>query len=668
MVRSDMRLKSMSKPILMNSFAPRLRVPLIAVTVLLVASVILRCALAIAFPATSSVPWTDYARAFLVGMRMDLTAILVLTAPLALWCLLVSEKKWKSRFWRALFLTGLFLASTVLTFLFLAEAFFFEEFRSRYNTVAIDYLIYPHEVFVNIWQSYPVVWIVLLCCIVAAVVTFLLKRGFRAVDPAAAQLRKPFVALAWIAVAALLGFTVNLESVRFSNERTVNELANNTFVSVATAALTRNLDYTAFYPTMPVDEAYARTRKMLESTNAVFSKDPRSVRRAIAGDATKPKMNMVLLLEESLGSEFWGVLGRPDSLTPRMDEICRKEAMLFDNIYADGNRTIRGYEGVFCSFPPLPGDSIVARDRTENVETIARVLRRDGYDTTFLYAGRGVFDGTGFFAKRNGWDRFIELTDFKNPSFLTIWGVCNEDLYDRAIEEMRDRNKRGLPFFVTTMSVSNHKPYTYPAGRIPEDPNEKRRENVVKYTDHALGRFFDMVRKEPFWTNTLFVVLADHGARVYGSQSIPIRSYEIPFLVVSPTMVPQPKRISTLGCQLDVAPTLLGMIGRPYESMFFGHDLQGDLDVSRRVLLNHNRSIGIYAEERLVTFSLNRRVDYYRGNPKIGQMVVDEAPDAKSHELERDAIAFFQTADDLYMNRRFRIDSDALPETAKASP
>ncbi len=649
----------------MPTISSRLRLPLLCVAALLVASTLLRTILAVAFPGPTVVPWTDYLRAFAVGLRFDLTAILVLTIPIALWCLLVSEKRWKSRAWRAVLLGALFIASAGFTFLFVAEGFFFEEFRSRYNTVAIDYLIYPHEVFVNIRESYPIGWIIAGCATVGVVMTWVLARGFREKNPLTPQPRRPLYAFVWLAVTLGLVLSVNIESARFSRERTVNELANNTFVSVTTAALTRNLDYSAFYPTLPPDEAYARTRKLLTSSNAPFTGDPRSLQRRVAGDASRPKLNVILLFEESLGSEFWGVLGRTNTLTPRMDEICRNEALLFDNIYADGNRTIRGYEGVFSSFPPLPGDSIVARDRSDNVETIARVLQRDGYDTTFLYAGRGVFDGTGSFAKRNGWTNFIELTDFKNPAFLTIWGVCNEDLYDRAIEEMRDRHKRGLPFFVTTMSVSNHKPFTYPKGRIAEDPNERRRENVVKYSDYALGRFFDMVRKEPFWTNTIFVVAADHGARVYGSQTIPIQSYEVPVLVVGPAVVPEPRRVSTLGCQLDVAPTILGLIGRPYETVFFGHDLLRDHDVPSRVLLNHNRSIGIYADERLVTFSLNKTVEYFRGNPKTTQMLRDDSPDERSKELEKDATALFQVADDLYMNRRFRIDSTPVDPAAK---
>jgi len=151
-------------------------------------------------------------------------------------------------------------------------------------------------------------------------------------------------------------------------------------------------------------------------------------------------------------------------------------------------------------------------------------------------------------------------------------------VFARGIEEFRALAQTGKPFLGTIMSVSNHKPFTYPAGRIPEDPNKpaRTREKAVKYSDWCLGQFFEKARKEAFWTNTVFVVVADHGARVYGSQAIPIFSYEIPLVILGPSVVKAPQRSGALGNSLDVSPTILGLIGRPYETLFFGRDLLND--------------------------------------------------------------------------------------------
>jgi phosphoglycerol transferase MdoB-like AlkP superfamily enzyme len=255
----------------------------------------------------------------------------------------------------------------------------------------------------------------------------------------------------------------------------------------------------------------------------------------------------------------------------------------------------------------------------------------------------------------NGYDRFVEQKDFSSPTFATIWGVCNEDLYQRTIEECRALAKAGKPFLATVLSVSNHKPFTYPPGRIAEDPNARKREHAVKYTDWSLGQFFKAAKNEPFYQNTIFVMIADHGARVYGSQSIPIHSYEIPLLILGPAAVTKPARLPQLGCQLDVAPTILGLIGRPYETMFYGHDLLENPVPPGRVLINHNRDIGLMRDDRMVVLSLNKKAEFYRGNPKVTEMTRVDRPDDTDLELEKDAMAIYQTADELYMQRKYRV-------------
>ena len=204
--------------------------------------------------------------------------------------------------------------------------------------------------------------------------------------------------------------------------------------------------------------------------------------------------------------------------------------------------------------------------------------------------------------------------------------------------------------------MSNHKPFTYPKGRIAEDPDERKRENAVKYSDYSLGEFFKAAKKEPFRTNTVFVVIADHGARVYGSQSIPIHSYEIPFVILGPAAVTTPARLPQLGCSLDVAPTVMGLLGRPYETLFFGRDLLKSRVDDGRVLLHHNRDIGLYTKEQMVVFGLRHTVEFYEGDPNLVEIKRITKPTNREEILERNSAAIYQVADDLYMHRRYRLD------------
>jgi phosphoglycerol transferase MdoB-like AlkP superfamily enzyme len=541
-------------------------------------------------------------------------------------------------------------------FLLVAEFYFFAEFKSRFNPVAVDYLIYPREVFINIWDAYPVPAVIAGCLFFGAVWMWVASRLFKTMWTQPVWIGRRFL---WFAGTLILFFgltrTVNLNPPHVSEDRTLNEIADNGALSFFAAAWTRNLDYPTFYRTIPRDEACARVRRMLTATNATFTGGPSDLTRKIAGDPNRPRLNVVILLEESLGSEFWGCLGRTNTLTPEMDRLATAEGLLFDNIYAAGNRTVRGMDGVLSSFPPLPGDAMVHRDRSENVETLARVLKRDGYDTLFIYGGHARFDNMKPFLVANGFDRIVEQKDFPHPAFATVWGVSDEDLYAGAIREFRALSRTNRPFFATLLTVSNHKPYTYPTGRIPENPNGKR-ENVVKYTDWCLGRFFQAAKPEAFWTNTIFVVVADHGARVYGSQDIPIFSYEIPLVILGPAVVQSPQRIRALGCSLDVPTTILGLMGRPYQSLFLGRDLLRDPPDTLRALLNHNRDVGLFARDRLVVLGLQKKVEFYAGNPHRVELQPVPQPTPEDLELEKDAAALFQVADELYMNRRYHLD------------
>lgn len=615
----------------------------------------LRFALLLAFK-PAGLPPTSILLAFLSGLHRDGFTALVETTPLLLWLLLLPERSCQARWHRLLFWCAGFILCFAQVFLLFVEFYFFEEFKSRFNTVAVDYLLYPYEVFVNIWQSYHV-GAVLLICLLLSVGWLFAARGLfgRMWERPFAWRARLLHLTAAAALAGLLAPTIDLKGAHVSPDRTLNEVANNGALAFVAACWTRNLDYSAYYKTMGKDEAYQRARGLLAQSNTRFVEPGQSIRRLVAGDPARPRLNVVIFLEESLGSEFWGCLGRANTLTPEMDKLAAEEGLLFTNLYACGNRTVRGMEGVLSSFPPLPGDSIVKRDRSDNVETAARVFKRDGYSTVFLYGGRGLFDGMRSFALRNGYDRFIERKHFEHPTFTTVWGVCDEDLFVRAIADFRDLSRTGKPFFATVLSVSNHKPFTYPEGKIAEDPGQKRRENAVKYSDYALGQFFRMARQEPFWTNTIFVVVADHGARVYGKQSIPIHSYEIPLVIAGPAAVKSPRRISQLGCSLDVTPTILGLLGRPYESLFFGRDLLRMQPDEGRVFLNHNRDIGMLARDRLVVLGLLQTDEFYEGNPKEVDVSLMPAPTDADRELEKDAIAIYQVADDLYVHQRYRI-------------
>lgn len=597
-------------------------------------------------------------KVFAYGLRVDLAAAAWLLLPLALWLTLLPQRLHGSRFHRVLFWIVFTAWLVGQTFGFVVEYFFFEEFNARFNSVAVDYLLFPYEVFVNIWESYPVALYIGSALVLGLVFLRLahptLKRSMGAEDSFGHRLKALGV---YLLVGAAAVLSISYRRTHFSPSRVVNEFAGNGYYALIFAATTNHLDYPAFYATIPREEAHARARKLVALPGDAFASPAQGLARVVdpAAPVEGRPRNLVIILVESFGSEFWGCLGRKDSLTPEMDALA-KEGILFTNLYASGNRTVRGMEGVLASFPPLPGDAILKRDRSDHVATVARVLAEQGYQRTFLYGGRGVFDGLRSFMVRNGYERFIEQKDFPSDAFSTVWGVADEVLMDRAVAECKAMHQTGKPFLATLLTVSNHKPYTYPAGRIPEDPLAKRREHAVKYTDWAIGEFFRKARKEPFWQDTLFAVVADHGARVYGRQTIPIHSYEIPLLIVDPR-APQARRVDTLGGSLDVSPTLLSMLGLRYRSTFFGRDLLAPVPAEERwAVMHHNRDIGLYRDGRMVVLGLRKTKEFYAMDPATRLLVPSKKEGAGDEALERDATALFQLADELYTSEQYRTD------------
>ena len=197
---------------------------------------------------------------------------------------------------------------------------------------------------------------------------------------------------------------------------------------------------------------------------------------------------------------------------------------------------------------------------------------------------------------------------------------------------------------------SNHKPFTFRPGLeangIP--PKGGGREAGVRYADFALGYFLEQARAHRWFDNTVFIVIADHGARVYGREDIPLKTYEIPAMIWSPKHI-EPRRIDTLFGQIDVAPTVLGMLGLPYVAPFFGVDVLKHPEAARIAVFNHNHDIALMRDDKLVVLGLNHSekfLEYDKARDRY-------APVQRDTALESLAIAYYQTAFELFRDGHF---------------
>ena len=593
----------------------------------------------------------DFFNVVQVGLRLDLLIALIGTQGL-LWHLTWSRNRWMKSRPSRWFLEFCFVFVFCFVPLFaIIESLFFTEFDGRLNYIAFEYLVYPTEVCCNIWQSYPIVELVAFVAIFSGGLWWLTRKRFHQMldDQMPLRQRVGVFASVWVAIAGLW-LTSGMGSINVTPNRTANECAGNGIYSFLYHAWSCHFDYEQFYVTIKPETAATEVRKHVIAVGDERHEDSQNpFDRTVHQTEPRRDWNVVIVLEESLGSDFIGALGDDRGLTPCLDKLT-SQTILFDNFFATGNRTARALEAVTTSLPPIPTESILKRDHSQHVYTLANVLAERGYNRLFMTAGRGLFDGVKSFMTANGFNRFVEQKDFVNPAFVNAWGVSDEDLFNRALTELDGLHAEGKPFLACLLTVSNHRPFTYPDGRIDRPSSQQTRDNAVKYADWSIGQFFDKVGEHAWKKNTVFVVLGDHGARVYGSQRFPMKSYRVPVWVMRPDDAGRGTRCSTLACTLDIAPTVMGLLGGEYRSIFFGRDAFSVPPEQGYALMQHNHDIALLtADKRLVVLDARRQSWVYLLDPKTFELIPENVP---PKERVQATAAFFQTAYRLYYDDR----------------
>ncbi len=591
---------------------------------------------------------------FLVGLLYDLVNAVYFAIPLVLYLMVMPHRFFVSR-WHRLVLYPLVFALTYgLIFSALAEWLFWEEFGVRFNFIAVDYLIYTHEVIGNIRESYPVPLLLSMVGVAAALIFFVIRPRLEAAMASVRQ-QGPQASMvvvrlgagaAFLFVSVLLFFTVDgtLLGRAFDN-RYEKELAENGIYQLFSAFRNNSLDYATFYKNMDEKVAFTGLRALLTSKNSRYVDDnPANIERVLSSAATEKRHNVVLIMVESLSAEYLGSFGNTAGLTPSLDALA-KDGLLFNRLYATGNRTVRGMEAVTLSVPPTPGQSIVKRPNNANMFSLGFVFRDKGYDTRFFYGGFGYFDNMNAFFGGNGFD----VTDrgdlsAEEISFANIWGVCDEDILGRALREFDQSASRKKPFFGYVMTTSNHRPFTYPEGKI-DIPPKTGRTGGVKYTDYAIGKFIGAARHHSWFDNTIFIVVADHCAGSAGRQELPVHSYHIPLIFYGPGII-KPGVNSTLASQVDLGPTLFGLLKWQYHSKFFGKDILAS-DFTPRAFIGNYQRLGYLEGGYLTILNERQGMAQYQVVEETMQDAV-LVPVAEKKELSEKAICSYQGASLLY--------------------
>ena len=607
--------------------------------------------LVMAWPDLDAGPWT-LVKIFSAGLFYDAAAFAYAGAALALYLLALPEKIYAHAWHRPAMYALFFVAAFLLAFNLAAEYYFFYEFGVRYNFIAVDYLVYTNEVVGNIRESYNLPVVLPLVAALAAGSLWLFRRRLASCFAGPLPFRRRLAwALPALAVPVLCFFFLDGRFAQVSKNEYANEVAMNGLYSFGSAFINNELPYDKFYAANDPAVTFKTLRGALAQPGVKFMDEGQDIARAVKGRGPLKKLNVVVIVGESLSGEYLKAFGasKGAGTMPTLDALAGK-SLFFNRLYAAGTRTVRGLEAITLSIPPLPGTSLVKRPDNAGFFSWGSVMRDLGYVNKFIYGGYGYFDNMNAFYSGNNFG-IVDRASFAKDevTFGNVWGVCDGDLFSKTVKEADADFKAGKPFFYMLMTTSNHRPFTYPDGKIDIPSSSMSRKGALKYSDYAIGEFLAAAAKKPWFKDTVFVITADHCANSAGKTEIPVQNYHIPLLIYSPAHV-KPAAVDTLAAQMDIAPTVLGLMNVSYESRFFGRDIL-DGRPEGRAFLSTFQKVGLLKDGSLAVLGPKKYLKTYRWDEAARTVTV--SPDYKA--LEEEAVSFYQGANYIYKKRLNRL-------------
>lgn len=587
---------------------------------------------------------------FLIGFFYDLVVCSFFAVPVALYCWLMKDAWYQKKWQRIPLFILFFLITLILVLNACAEIVFWDEFNVRYNFIAVDYLIYTTEVLGNIWESYNIPLIASAVVIAVVIILILVRKKITASQQSSMRFIKRTVCFFCFMLLPLAGyFLVNNRIKNISGNNYINELGGNGIYEFGTAFWNNEIDYNKFYVTRNDTTNLALLRNMLQAPNATFVADPLSIERQVKNDSPEHRWNVILISVESLSGDYLKRFGNKENITPYLDSLI-PFGLWFDRFYASGTRTVRGLEALSLAIPPTPGQSIVRRPDNDDMFTMGSVLKSKGYECNYIYGGNSFFDNMGKFFSNSGYT-VLDKRDIPDSlvHHTTAWGVDDEAAFNFTIQQCDKSFNSGKLFFNHIMTVSNHRPYTYPDGRIDIPPSTQSIAGAVKYTDYAINKFIKDAQHKPWFNNTVFVIVADHCSKSAGRTDLPVNRYHIPCLIYAPQLI-KPAVEDRLVSQIDLVPTLLGLMNLNYTSRFLGYDVYKIPEKRTRAFISTYQDMGYIKGDTLVILSPQQKAEVYKADFATGT----NTRISPNTGLINEAIAWYQGASYLYRSGSYR--------------
>jgi len=602
------------------------------------------------------------------GVRVDIIQLALLCLiPLLLLPLAAFSGLWPA--WQKFTFVWVVACITLLFFLEAATPGFIAEYDVRPNRLFVEYLKYPKEVLPMLWNGFRVH--VFLGVAVTALTVWLMSRFMQPWLTQQNTWSITMILLSWPLVFLLLAFAIrsttghrpaNPAMFAITTDSMVNSLILNSAWSVTHAIynLKHESKSSEMYGKMSREDMIrliAEDRVNDPGTAPFLGNDAMpTLNHLVPSRQRERPLNLVVILEESLGATFVGSLGGVP-VTPELEKL-KEQGWWFEQLYATGTRSVRGIEAVVTGFPPTPAQSVVKLSLSQqHFFSMADLLGRRGYHTEFIYGGESHFDNMNGFFMGNGFQAVTDQKDYKNPVFVGSWGASDEDLFNKTHEQISKQHEQGKPFFTLVFSSSNHSPFEFPDGRIElHDPVKATENNAVKYADYALGKFIEQAKKSDYWKDTLFIVVADHDIRVRGDSLVPIKNFHIPALILGADL--EPRKIKSVSSQIDLPVTALSLMGIEADHPMLGRDISKEpADAPGRAMMQFEQHYAWMEGDKVVVLRSGKAPTHALYDTKAKSLSITPTP-PDSGKVEQRALANVLLPAMLYRERQYHLPDD----------
>jgi phosphoglycerol transferase MdoB-like AlkP superfamily enzyme len=563
-------------------------------------------------------------KVYYYGMFMDISAAAyILILPFLIW---IIQLFFTTRILTRLVKIYSFFIAIIISILTIVDLQTYKEWGAKLNTDAFLYLKHPKEAMASVGSS-PVFLLIGIGIILIVLSFFLLRYVARSkylvyIKNSLRLVFYKIILSVFLAGLIFMGMRGSFDIIPmnpsfsfFSSKQFANHASLNT-------AWNLMYDVKYFLRDKHMNFEYMPEKEMLLRVLTTLPKKDSNPSLSVI---SSKKPNIVVIILESWTAKAIEPLGGIKGLTPQFNKLC-SEGLLFTNIYANGTRTPHALPAVLCGFPSTPeGPILNVPSKAEKLDYITKTLAESGYKSFFFYGGNINFDNMKALITYAAFDKTIDKSDFKKSETTSKWGAHDEVLYNRVLIELK---KNSFPFFSVILTLSSHEPFEVPMQTVIQGSEpDSLFKNSLFYADKCLGDFFKKAAEEPWYDNTLFVLLADHGHHLLKEDENyfgPTR-FHIPLLLYGNVLRPEFRgyRDSLVGNQSDIPATLLGQMQINHTDYVWSNDLLNN----RRnpyAVYNFKNGFGWCTPQQNIVFDNYSRTIIYKTNPQASDSITNE--------------------------------------------